>query len=292
MVSRSTKIERIVSLDYLRGIAALSILFYHYGRGYDSTNLLNKLGLYGVSMFFVLSGLSMAIVYHKKVNNLKSATRFFVKRIFRIFPLHILICCLFITYNLINGIELSLYQVFINFTGLFGFIDPSNYIAKGAWSIGNELVYYAFTPIILYIYDRWRKIGNTLFLFTIGLGIFFAFYKINSSLPLNDQWSTYVNPFNNMFLYVSGIFMYYNLNNIKIRKWIAIVILVIAVGVLIALPFNSRIFLVTNYIRFLYCFIVYIIVFAFYKIKFQKRTFIGKIFDAFGMATYGIYLFH
>ncbi|PLX09113.1 MAG: hypothetical protein C0596_04755 [Marinilabiliales bacterium] len=116
MVSRSTKIERIVSLDYLRGIAALSILFYHYGRGYDPTNLLNKLGLYGVSMFFVLSGLSMAIVYHKKVNNLKSATRFFVKRIFRIFPLHILICCLFITYNLINGIELSLYQVFINFT--------------------------------------------------------------------------------------------------------------------------------------------------------------------------------
>ena len=45
--------SRIVSLDYLRGLAAVSIMFYHYcswtfGK-FSAGNILERVGLYGVS---------------------------------------------------------------------------------------------------------------------------------------------------------------------------------------------------------------------------------------------------
>ena len=58
--------DRIESLDWLRGLMAVSIMIYHLTGGLfftlDSSSVLGRLGVYGVSVFFVLSGLSMAVV--------------------------------------------------------------------------------------------------------------------------------------------------------------------------------------------------------------------------------------
>jgi hypothetical protein len=51
--------KRIVFLDWLRGLCTLLIMIYHIDRGYDPTIILNKFGVYRVSMFFVLSGLCL-----------------------------------------------------------------------------------------------------------------------------------------------------------------------------------------------------------------------------------------
>ncbi|AYH05651.1 acyltransferase family protein [Pectobacterium parmentieri] len=89
----SNKDARVESLDYLRGVMALSVVIYHYvswSGGYGllgSEHLLGKLGVYAVSMFYILSGLSLAYVYDGKIKSLSDAKKFAIKRIFRIFPL-------------------------------------------------------------------------------------------------------------------------------------------------------------------------------------------------------------
>ena len=125
------KKPRIEGLDWLRGFMALSIMFYHLSdmtltknNPLDSGSVLGRLGIYGVSVFFVLSGLSIALVYHSFINSSSSAVKFFTRRIFRIWPLLWVACLLKILYSqyLVANATYSWQTVFINFTTLFGFV--------------------------------------------------------------------------------------------------------------------------------------------------------------------------
>lgn len=70
------KNNRVESLDYLRGLMALSVVIYHYiswsmstGSSVDvigSQFILGKLGIYAVSIFYILSGVSLAYIYEGK----------------------------------------------------------------------------------------------------------------------------------------------------------------------------------------------------------------------------------
>ena len=290
---------RIVGLDWLRGLCALSIMFYHYGGGADITNFLNinstlqKLGIYGVSIFFILSGLSIAIVYHKFITNIKSSFFFILRRIFRIVPLHFIICLLITTSLFYKNEYFDLYKFLLNATLLFGFFNPSEYIVVGAWSIGNEMVYYLFTPLILYIFNCNRKAGNIIYAISIIIGAYFAFFALDSKLSLAEQWSVYINPFNNFFLYITGIAIYYNFSNINFSLKINYSILILALFIFISLPLKGdQISICTGVYRFIYCSLSSFIVLSFYKMKITKLTFAGKLFEQFGIATYGVYLLH
>jgi exopolysaccharide production protein ExoZ len=132
-------------LDWLRGLLAAAIMLYHL----VASSLLGRLGVYGVSMFFVLSGLSIALVYHRFIIDGATAGRFFVRRVFRIWPLLWLAVIAVAVARALQGREVNWSQIALNLTTLFGFISPSDYINTGAWSIGNEMVYYALTPAIV-----------------------------------------------------------------------------------------------------------------------------------------------
>lgn len=82
--------NRIYNLDYLRGLAAFGIMIYHYltwSKGeYLSDTFLGKFGIYGVSIFYILSGLTLYYVYYEKMNISKNELiSYLKKRIFRIF---------------------------------------------------------------------------------------------------------------------------------------------------------------------------------------------------------------
>jgi peptidoglycan/LPS O-acetylase OafA/YrhL len=195
---------------------ALSIMLYHFSGQHDAATPLGRLGVYGVSIFFILSGLSMAIAYDRYVMDFRSSVTFFIRRMFRIWPLLWLAVALVAvpTYLLGKGTHgqdpYSITTIVLNLTTLFGFVAPTEYINMGAWSIGNEMVYYAFTPILIGAY-HWRKsIGNALTLVTIGIGLLFAFSLLNSANKLEVQWAMYINPFNNFFLYCAGIAIFYS----------------------------------------------------------------------------------
>ena len=196
------KNSRIETLDWLRGLMALSIMFYHLTYWIifplDSTNPLGRLGVYGVSIFFVLSGLSMAIVYNVYINSIRTSINFYVRRVFRIWPLLWAVCILAILPQILKTGTYSWKLLFLNITTLFGFIRPTAYIPTGAWSIGNEMVYYALTPLIFFLYNYKKWVGNVFFVICLSIGLFFAFNLLNPNVSLSDQWAIYVNPFNNL----------------------------------------------------------------------------------------------
>jgi len=278
---------------------AISIMLYHLTSWHyfplDSSVFLGRLGVYGVSVFFVLSGLSMAIVYSKFIVDRQSIVAFYIRRIFRIWPLLWLCIALVTIATIVKGGEVSLVKIFLNLTTLFGFISPDSYINTGAWSIGNEMVYYAFTPIILMMYEKNRVKGNLSLLFSFIVTLVFSFFLLNSETSLREQWHIYINPFNNMFLYIAGISIYYNLKSLNIGLLGAIVLFGLAIATFMFYPaYGDKIAIVTGTNRLVFLFSSIILVVAFYK--FPRYDLIPKgvqyPLEQFGIATYGVYLLH
>lgn len=291
------KVARIDTLDWLRGLMALSIMFYHLsgweGRHLESNNILGRLGIYGVSIFFVLSGLSMAIVYNSYIINLNSAFKFIVRRVFRIWPLLWVVCIYLFFQSKTLGEGYSFKFLFFNITTLFGFIKPSAYMATGAWSIGNEMVYYFFTPLIFIVYNYKKSYGNIFLLISFLVGVLFAFFFLDQNLSLDAQWNLYVNPFNNFFLYVGGIGIYYNFKNIDFKSSIVNLVLLISSVIFCLYPIDGdQIVLVTGIGRIVFVMISFLIVLCFYKLQINLPSFLTKPLELFGLATYGVYILH
>ena len=118
---------------------------------------MGRIGLYGVSVFYILSGLTLYLIY---INSLKldwrSLLTFGIKRSFRIYPLLRLTVALTLWLNpkLYNPTDL-----FLSVTGLFGFLKPAGGLGTGVWSIGNEFVFYTVFPILILIAQFNRKLS-------------------------------------------------------------------------------------------------------------------------------------
>lgn len=291
--------HRIETLDWLRGIMALSIMFFHFTNALivpqDASSILGRFGVYGVSIFFILSGLSIAIVYNKYISSVRRAVAFYVRRVFRIWPLLWVICILTVLPVLIATGHYSWKYFLINITTFFGFFRPSDYIAAGSWSIGNEMVYYALTPVVLLIYNYHKQAGNLLLLIATAVAMYFAFYLLDPHLPLGipGQWKLYVHPFNNFFLYLTGIAIYYNFAHVQLKPRITLFLLVLAAIAFCFLPYSgNEICIVTGTGRILFVLISALVVFCFYKLVATPPTWISEPLEVFGMATYGVYLIH
>jgi peptidoglycan/LPS O-acetylase OafA/YrhL len=155
------------------------------------------------------------------------------------------------------------------------------------------MVYYALTPMILYLYNYKKSVGNFFMLVCFFIGLFFAFFVLNPNLTLSDQWGIYVNPFNNLFLYVMGIGMFYNLKDININTKINSFILIITVLLFCFLPFEgNQIVIVTGIGRIVFVLLSLSIVFCFYKMKIKLPFILAYSLEILGLATYGIYLIH
>ena len=292
------KPKRIESLDWLRGLMALSIMLYHLSVWYfiapDATSLLGRMGIYGVSIFFILSGLSMAIVYHHFIQSASSAFAFMVRRIFRIWPL--------LWIATLATVAIKLYQhdlipdstkIALNLTGLFGFVPPYAYIATGAWSIGNEMVYYAITPFLLLGYNYSQWLGNLIVAITFGIGLYFSSVLLSPEFTLVQQWDTYIHPLNNLFLYAIGIAIYYNLKDVKIPHLLNLALLLISLLILLFYTVGiNQIDLVTGWNRIIFIALSVGFVVSFYKFRLMLPAFFSYPLEKLGLVTYGVYILH
>lgn len=289
---------RLEPLDWLRGLLALSIMVYHLTSWElyhpDSSELLGRLGVYGVSMFFVLSGLSMAATYSTFVKDCRSAAYFLLRRIFRIWPLlWIAVATVTMGGVVFKGQTVDYHLILLNITTLFGFIAPGSYINTGAWSIGNEMVYYALTPVILAAYDRATRYGNLILATSLVAGVYFGYWVLRPELTLANQWPTYINPFNNLFLYISGVALYYNAGRAELSWQATAAALLGPIAVFVWYPVSGDlIHLVTGGERIVFSAASVGLVFAFYKITYMPVAWISRPLVELGIATYGVYLLH
>lgn len=181
----------------------------------------------------------------------------------------------------------------LNLTTLYGFILPTGYINTGAWSIGNEMVYYSLTPIIVVAYNRSVRFGNLLLLLTLAVGAGFAVSWLSSTTTLAAQWDIYVNPFNNLFLFIFGIALYYNTARQRWPRWRALAAMAFALATFALYPVSGdQILIVTGLNRFVFSAAAVLLVLSFYKLELDLPSALATSLTQLGLATYGVYLLH
>jgi peptidoglycan/LPS O-acetylase OafA/YrhL len=287
--------HRLYSLDYLRGLAAFGIMMYHYlfwiHGAFTSDHFMGRVGVYGVALFYVLSGLTLYHVYeytdHTKTFSLRGFIR---KRLFRIFPLLWLVT--FAAIVLSRKIP-NLVDVFLNVTGLFGFVRWDVYFSTGAWSIGNELVFYSVFPLLLFACMKRPVLLFLIIAASAGLHHFFAFYRLSPSIPLAEQWSAYVNPLNQLFFFVGGITLGHFTKKHVFSAWLSWVILFAGIFLFIFLPSEGdTIVLVTQGNRWMFTLSSLLICLGGYKIAGKLPSYLHNVFKLLGEASYSVYLLH
>ncbi|HHG8788525.1 TPA: acyltransferase family protein [Citrobacter sedlakii] len=203
---------RIQSIDYLRGLMSLSIVFYHFSTSFtswglnDSGVVLGRLGIYAVSAFYIISGMALYLAHRNDNWSISGYFVFIVRRFLRLAPVYWVGLILFTIfgYKYLNGFAVDTWKYVQNIFLIFGLTNPTDYILMGGWSIGNEVVFYLFFPaFILMVKNRYGLI--TLVLTSIFLlGYCSAFY-LEPSSGIAEQWAEYINPINQIYFFVFGV---------------------------------------------------------------------------------------
>lgn len=106
--------EKIKELDFFRAIAAVLVLLYHYTTRYNISfghiktpyYLDVSFGCMGVSIFFILCGF-LSIM---KINSQKSAKKFLVRRLIRLYPAYLINKAELYIRNILNN-KLKIYKI-------------------------------------------------------------------------------------------------------------------------------------------------------------------------------------
>ena len=153
--------SRVFGWDLLRGLCALTVAAYHLMLWLDVAEL-PALGTYGVYLFFVLSGASLAYNYPaQRLSTLRDAASFIFARWMRLAPLYLLLCPVFIGMLALHTGHVAdrlAQRMALNVTFAFGVYDPLVWaLLIGGWSLGIEFVYYFFFPVAVRIVRDWRQ---------------------------------------------------------------------------------------------------------------------------------------
>ena len=173
------------------------------------TNIFHE-GFVGVGFFFVLSGFVLALNYKELICTKSISFKdFWIARIARIYPLHILTLLISIpivfteilSYRITWLIHLVtntlLIQSFIPFSAeYFAFNSPS-------WSISDETFFYLLFPFLILLFLRFQNARKLFFLISllVPVGMFFC----------PQQWQAaifYINPLSRIFDFILGMMLY------------------------------------------------------------------------------------
>ena len=192
--------KKIEFLESIRGISALIVLLFHLKEATSSIIIQNFLVLNGalfVDFFFVLSGFVIAYNYSTKINTTLDLLKFKLKRILRLYPLHILMLIIFTLlevakYFVSKKIGVfpttepfsinNVYTFIHNLTLTNGFL-PLNSFNVPSWSISVEFyAYFLFSLIVLLIKNQ-----KICFLIFVSISLFSFLYTINSGGGLRSM---------------------------------------------------------------------------------------------------------
>lgn len=211
MATEASKALRLGWLDPLRGILALCVAVYHLSVWFDLSRTgsgLNmataKLGNYGVSAFFVLSGFLLFRTSTWARIRKEGLGRFWLRRFLRLAPVFYLACALNVVFRLGMGPEVSGRFILENLTLTFGAIHPNHALVTGGWYVGLVALLYFAYPALAWL----REKGGLPFLGVLALGLWL--WSLPSTLhgvmsqELWNRFHTYVLAPNQLFLLAWG----------------------------------------------------------------------------------------
>lgn len=167
---------RYLALDGLRGIAALAVAIFHLNLLHSAYSfpLVRNAYLF-VDFFFVLSGFIIAYAYSKKLADRSMVATFVVRRVGRLWPLHLSILVAFIGLEFLRwgyavaqgqGAKVQLFDAVgpvpiadlpahLTLTNGLGFLSALNWNLP-SWSISAEFWTYMVYACAVYIFPRYQ----------------------------------------------------------------------------------------------------------------------------------------
>jgi len=218
----------IKPLTSLRFFFALIVFLHHIQFVPESNVLFIKLynnilyeGYLGVSFFFILSGFILALNYKNKLlsNNI-SFKEFWIARIARIYPMHLITLIIVLPLYLCDFWANSILWIakFLSNCFLVQSFIPAKFFYFSfngpSWSISDEMFFYLLFPFILWYfkYPKARYISLILLLF-IPIVIYFSPEHLKFRL-------FYINPLFRIADFITGILLYNIYERYKKLKWL------------------------------------------------------------------------
>lgn len=178
------------SIDFLRGLAALMVAFFHfthhqsiYGILLDNTDWVYKIGSYGqygVHLFFVISGFVIPYSMVKHNYTLGKMGKFLLKRIARIEPPYLLSMLWVIS----SGIAFSIYlgqDIIFEWKRILlhiGYLIPfsgENWYNDVYWTLAVEFQYYLFIALTFPLFFHQKQVLQTIALAAMAVFPFLGF---------------------------------------------------------------------------------------------------------------------
>lgn len=170
------RIGRNILLDYVRGIACILIVLYHYTQRYlelfqnsDNWSFRLSWGYMAVATFFLLAGYLAA----KKDESNTKLLEYIKHKVFRLFPAYwaSIPITFFVTCFWLPSRKVSIFAAVFNFTMLESFVGVA--LVDGAyWTLANELVFYAFIAFVVIILKKRDKLPFFCLAWILALTIF------------------------------------------------------------------------------------------------------------------------
>lgn len=299
------------NLDGLRGIAAISVLVFHFF-SFEITNYvesdiykkITELGQHGVSLFFVLSGFVITRILINNKNDSNYFSSFYKRRALRIFPLYygFLIFWFFVMPFILEGTNVDIipisnqiptYLYLQNFQWLTGLTQsgvPGHY-----WSLAVEEHFYLVWPLIVYILPT-RFLQSTIIIIII-LTIPLKYFLLEKGVIINK-----ITParFDQILLGALLAFFefkrYFAENKVLIKKILFFSLCLVAILVLLILGLKS---IYPNIKELLKYNILGLLFFAFigFLILYNNKHLINDFLTSnmmqyLGKISYGIYVWH
>ena len=294
---------RLGFLDPLRGILALCVAVYHLSVWYDLTQsgsgqnmALGKLGNYGVSAFFVLSGFLLFRTASWARIQKEGVWRFWFRRFLRLAPVFYLACTLNVVFHLGMGPDPTPRFLLENVTLTFGAFHPNHALVTGGWYVGLVSLLYFTYPVLAWL----REKGGLWFLAALAIGLWL--WSLPSTLhgvmeqPLWNRFHTYVLAPNQVFLLAWGGLLA-GLHAATEERLDPKVALLIALPMLWLLlrpvpQFFDHLVALTGWLRYRYLLVVTILVALAAFTRDGKSGRFGQALTHLGAWSYGLYLLH
>ncbi|EHF5015191.1 acyltransferase [Enterobacter hormaechei] len=208
--SSSNVNREVLSIQYLRGIAAIIVFFSHFKNTINEISLVNirylgdslfSNGGFGVDLFFVISGFVIALSTEKDLGRKMGAISFVIKRAFRIYPL-LIVGVIAIGY--LQNIPVSkmlwsmipLHLDYMSKPPFFGY--NSLYVA---WTITFELSFYLLFMVSMLVSHKYRAIVCTLAIFSL-----FIIIRVTTGSEITLSATSPINHINSWLMPVASIY--------------------------------------------------------------------------------------
>lgn len=291
------------TLDFLRGIAILSVVGFHVLPVFDPSiriiTLVFALGFQGVQLFFLISAITMCYMWDRRLGESHAALKFYIRRFFRIAPPFWFAMC---GYLLLHGLSASQWapegigarQIISSLFFVNGFWpDTINSVVPGGWSIVDEMTFYVFFPLLI-VRIKGGGAGAYLvaafLLYIANLTVIQPVYDyLLSGYPYQESHHAFnfFQFFNQAPIFLLGIFLYYLMDRFPPRKLIVLIAVVSIAWLGLAFLLKALYSVSSSPFFWLAVGVMMIVVVVAFKLELA----LGPI-NRLGQLSYSIYLVH